>query len=41
MLKTHVIAVLLVYFLAFCDHTNDHDHVHAESIEDILEKRAR
>lgn len=42
MLKTQVIAILLVYFLALPDHTLNHDHVHVESAEIIADKqRAR
>ena len=39
MLKTHVVAILLVYFLALHDHTIDHDHIHVESVEIITEKQ--
>ena len=42
MLKTHVVAILLVYFLALHDHTINHDHVHVEKLEVIFDKqRAR
>ena len=33
MLKTHVVAILLVYFLALFDHTVNHDHIHVETVE--------
>lgn len=42
MLKTHVVAILLVYFSALFDHTVDHDHIHVETVEVIFDKqRAR
>jgi hypothetical protein len=39
MLKTHAIALLLVYFLALHDHTINHDHVHVETVEVTADKQ--
>lgn len=41
MLKTQVIAILLVYFSALHDHTLHHDHVHVESSVEIIAERQR
>lgn len=38
MLKTHVIALLLVYFPALFDHSVEHDHHHVETVEIISDK---
>jgi hypothetical protein len=33
MLKTHVLALFLVYFLAFRDSSVSHDHLHTEPLQ--------
>ena len=38
MLKTHAIAIMLVYFSALFDSSIEHDHIHVETVEEISDK---